>query len=72
MGKSVAQAKPLFKATRVYGVRYTCSCGWRSTMWMGKGAQRSAAGELTMHKQSNPETHLWDKSSLPVLRKREG
>lgn len=58
----MVRAKPIFKATRVQGVQYSCSCGWRSSMWLGKGAPRSAAGELEAHRNKNPETHIWPAS----------
>lgn len=39
------------KCSFSYGVRATCSCGWVSNTWYGKGAQKSAAAEFGQHKQ---------------------
>lgn len=41
---------PNHKATFSYGVACTCSCGWRSATWFGKGAKASAAGEWHSHR----------------------
>lgn len=32
-----------------YGVEVECECGWRSSVWYGKGASRNAHGEYHQH-----------------------
>lgn len=33
-----------------YGVKARCSCGWESSIWLGKGARLNANGEWRMHR----------------------
>ncbi len=41
---------PDHKARVHRGVQYSCSCGWQSSMWLGKGAQSNASAEWHHHR----------------------
>lgn len=41
---------PDHKAQFSYGVACSCSCGWSSATWFGKGAKRNASGEWHIHR----------------------
>lgn len=45
------KTNPDHKATFTVGVRCSCSCGWQSAMWLGKGAKRNAAAEWREHRE---------------------
>jgi hypothetical protein len=46
MGKTNPQHKARFNI----GVECVCSCGWRSAMWLNKGAKGSASSEWRAHR----------------------
>lgn len=47
----MSKTNPNHKAKFQIGVECVCSCGWRSAMWMNKGAKSNAAAEWRGHRE---------------------
>lgn len=47
----MSKTNPDHKARFSFGVMCSCSCGWTSATWFGKGAKYSAAGEWRYHRE---------------------
>lgn len=45
------KTNPDHKARFNVGVECICSCGWRSSMWIGAGARSNAAAEWRSHRE---------------------
>lgn len=54
----MTSATPRHKGQVHFGARYSCSCGWQSCTWWGKGARGQAAEELAIHKENEGRAAL--------------
>lgn len=45
------RTNPAHKASFSIGVQGICSCGWRTSMWMNKGAKSNASQEWRAHRE---------------------
>lgn len=48
---------PAHKRARfTYSVSVSCSCGWTSATWCGRGARKSANAEWLSHREKHEKT----------------
>lgn len=45
------KTNPAHKARFNVGVECVCSCGWKSAMWLNRGAKSNAAAEWRAHRE---------------------
>ncbi len=51
LSKKRTRTNPDHKASFRVGVECICSCGWRSALWVNKGAKSEAAKEWRLHRE---------------------